>query len=121
MSSLQSALPNPLLPANLLGGLPQTWFSPNSVAAFVPPVSQGRHSVNSWRSLYHFVKSACFFHFRKPSVQCRTSAKLSVAVGCGEFLCHAFVHSLCVLNVVGFTRDVTSQGPVASIGGNPFA
>ncbi|CAL9135021.1 unnamed protein product [Musa textilis] len=73
MSSLQSALPNPLLPANLLGGLPQAWFSPNSVAAFVPPVSQGSLAYNAGQV---------------PSSQ---------------------------------LRDVTSQGPVASIGGNPFA
>ncbi|KAJ8464976.1 hypothetical protein OPV22_027528 [Ensete ventricosum] len=73
MRSLQTALTNQLLPTNLLGGQPQTWFSQNSVAACILPVPQGSLAYNAGQV---------------PSSQ---------------------------------LRDLTSQGPVASFGGNPFA
>ncbi|WOL14718.1 putative ADP-ribosylation factor GTPase-activating protein AGD14 [Canna indica] len=73
MSSLQTALPDPLLHTDLLGGLHQSWFPQNPVSTFPPSIPQGSLAYNGGQI---------------------ASSQL---------------------------RDITSQGPVASVGGNPFA
>ncbi|XP_064950851.1 probable ADP-ribosylation factor GTPase-activating protein AGD14 isoform X4 [Musa acuminata AAA Group] len=63
MHSLQTALPNQLLPTNLLGGQPQTWFSQNSVAACVMPVPQGSLAYNAGQGL-NFTRSCCILWWK---------------------------------------------------------
>ncbi|XP_009389148.2 probable ADP-ribosylation factor GTPase-activating protein AGD14 isoform X4 [Musa acuminata AAA Group] len=63
MHSLQAALPNQLLPTNLLGGQPQTWFSQNSVAACVMPVPQGSLAYNAGQGL-NFTRSCCILWWK---------------------------------------------------------
>ncbi|CAL9201687.1 unnamed protein product [Musa hybrid cultivar] len=63
MHSLQTALPNQLLPTNLLGGQPQTWFSQNSVAACIMPVPQGSLAYNAGQGL-NFTRSCCILWWK---------------------------------------------------------
>ncbi|TYG95368.1 hypothetical protein ES288_A11G262400v1 [Gossypium darwinii] len=103
MSSLQTTLPNGQLSSTFLGGVSQPWFPQNPATPYIPGTEGGL---------------AVFMSGQAPSSQ--LSLKFLI-FACGMMF--YFVSKKDHISNLIFIekRNVSTQGPFSSIGGNPFA